>query len=108
MQLAKVKDHVHQAISNALFCGVGWLRLDFNPSGDSMVAPYVTNDDIAEDMVSVCRVAPGFVHVDPTTAPHRLGTARYIRFATIRSSGQPVRLRLSNAIFRKPALHRFR
>ena len=79
MQLANVKDHVHQAIFNALFCGVGWLRLDFNPSGDSMVAPYVTNDDIAEDMVSVCRVAPGFVHVDPTTAPHRLGTARYIR-----------------------------
>ena len=79
MALANVKDHVHQAIFDALFCGVGWLRLDFNPPGDSMVAPYVTNDDMAEDMVSVCRVAPGFVHVDPTAAPHRLGTARYIR-----------------------------
>ena len=79
MTLANVKDHVHQAIFDALFCGVGWLRLDFNPPGDSMVAPYVTNDDMAEDMVSVSRVAPGFVHVDPTCAPHRLGTARYIR-----------------------------
>ena len=79
MALANVKDHVHQAIFDALFTGVGWLRLDYNPPGDSMVAPYVTNDDMAEDMVSVCRVAPGFVHVDPTAAPHRLGTARYIR-----------------------------
>jgi len=79
MALANVKDHVHQSIFDALFCGVGWLRLDYNPPGDSMVAPYVTNDDMAEDMVSVCRVAPGFVHVDPTAAPHRLGTARYIR-----------------------------
>jgi hypothetical protein len=75
MRLANVKDHVHQAIFDALFCGVGWLRLDFNPLGDSMVAPYVTNDDMSEDMVSVCRMAPGFVHVDPTAAAHRLGAA---------------------------------
>lgn len=79
MNLANVKDHVHQAIFDALFCGVGWLRLDYNPPGDDMIAPYVTNDDMADDMVSVCRVPPGFVHVDPTAAPHRLGTARYIR-----------------------------
>jgi hypothetical protein len=79
MNLANVKDHVHQAIFDALFTGVGWLRLDYNPSGDDMIAPYVTNDDMADDMVSVCRVSPGFVHVDPTAAPHRLGTARYIR-----------------------------
>ena len=79
MNLANVKDHVHQAIFDSLFCGVGWLRLDYNPPGDDMIAPYVTNDDMADDMVSVCRVPPGFVHVDPTAAPHRLGTARYIR-----------------------------
>ena len=79
MRLGNVKDHVHQAIFDALFTGVGWLRLDYNPPGDDMIAPYVTNDDMADDMVSVCRVAPGFVHVDPTCAPHRLGTARYIR-----------------------------
>jgi hypothetical protein len=79
MRLTNVRDHVHQAIFDALFTGVGWLRLDYNPPGDDMIAPYVTNDDMADDMVSVCRVAPGFVHVDPTTAPHRLGTARYIR-----------------------------
>ena len=69
MRLANVKDHVYQAIFGALFCGVGWLRLDFNPPGDSMVAPYVTNNDMAEDMVNVCRVAPGFVHVGPTAPP---------------------------------------
>ena len=79
MHLANVKDHVHQAIIDSLFCGGGWLRLDYNPPGDDMIAPYVTNDDMADDMVSVCRVPPGFVHVDPTAAPHRLGTARYIR-----------------------------
>ena len=79
MALTNVKDHVHQAIFDALFCGVGWLRLDYNPPGDDMIAPYVTNDDMADDMVSVSRVPPGFVHVDPTAAPHRLGTARYIR-----------------------------
>ena len=79
MNLTNVKDHVHQAIFDALFCGVGWLRLDYNPPGDDMIAPYVTNDDMADDMVSVSRVPPGFVHVDPTAAPHRLGTARYIR-----------------------------
>ena len=79
MNLANVKDHVHQAIFDSLFCGVGWLRLDYNPPGDDMIAPYVTNDDMADDMVSVSRVPPGFVHVDPTAAPHRLGTARYIR-----------------------------
>ena len=79
MNLANVKDHVHQAIFDALFTGVGWLRLDYNPPGDDMIAPYVTNDDMADDMVSVSRVPPGFVHVDPTAAPHRLGTARYIR-----------------------------
>ena len=79
MSLTNVKDHVHQAIFDALFCGVGWLRLDYNPPGDDMIAPYVTNDDMADDMVSVSRVPPGFVHVDPTAAPHRLGTARYIR-----------------------------
>ena len=79
MNLTNVKDHVHQAIFDSLFCGVGWLRLDYNPPGDDMIAPYVTNDDMADDMVSVSRVPPGFVHVDPTAAPHRLGTARYIR-----------------------------
>ena len=79
MNLANVKDHVHQAIFDALFTGVGWLRLDYNPPGADMIAPYVTNDDMADDMVSVSRVPPGFVHVAPTAAPPRLGTARYIR-----------------------------
>tara|TARA_R100000808_G_scaffold7522_1_gene22032 strand:+ start:3737 stop:5860 length:2124 start_codon:yes stop_codon:yes gene_type:complete len=78
-RLANVRDHMHQAIFDALFCGVGWLRLDYNPPGDTMIAPYIANDDMADDMVAVSRVAPGCVHLDPACPPHRLGHARYIR-----------------------------
>lgn len=79
MQLTSLKSHVHQAIFDALFCGVGWIRLDYNPPGDDFIAPYTTNDDFAEDMVVCQRVAPGYVHLDPTGSPHRLGDKRYIR-----------------------------
>jgi len=79
MNLTGLKSHVHQAIFDALFTGVGWVRLDYNPAGDELVAPYTTNDDMAEDMAQASRVAPGFVHVDPTGSPHRLGDKRYIR-----------------------------
>lgn len=79
MQLTSLKSHVHQAIFDALFCGVGWIRLDYNPPGDDFIAPYTTNDDFADDMVVCQRVAPGYVHLDPTGSPHRLGDKRYIR-----------------------------
>ena len=77
--LMDVKPHVHQAIFDALFCGVGWLRIDYNPPGDDMIPPYVTNDAMHEDLTALNRVAPGFVHLDPLCPPHKLGHARYIR-----------------------------
>tara|TARA_R110000737_G_scaffold227782_2_gene242020 strand:+ start:326 stop:2437 length:2112 start_codon:yes stop_codon:yes gene_type:complete len=79
LRLTNSRDHIHQAIFDALVAGIGWVRLDYNPPGDDMIAPYVTNDALAEDMVSVSRVPPGHVHLDPTTPPHMLGAARYIR-----------------------------
>lgn len=79
MNLTSLKSHVHQAIFDALFCGVGWVRLDYNPPGDDIIAPYTTNDDMHEDIVVATRVAPHCVHVDPTGSPHRLGDKRYIR-----------------------------
>ena len=78
-ELTHIKPHMHQAIFDALFCGVGWIRVDYNPAGDDMIAPYVANDVMEEDFVALSRVAPGFVHVDPTCSPHMLGHARYIR-----------------------------
>lgn len=79
LNLMGAKEHVHQAIFDALFTGVGWLRVDFNPKGDEIIAPYVSNDVLAEDFVVLNRVAPGFVHLDPQCPPHQLGYARYIR-----------------------------
>ena len=79
MNITNLKSHVHQAIFDALFTGIGWIRLDYNPVGDDIIAPYVTNDDYAEDMVVAQRVPPSFVHLDPTGSPHRLGDKRYIR-----------------------------
>ena len=79
MRLVDLKSHVHQALFDSLFAGVGWLRVDYNPPGDDIIAPYTTNDDMKEDLAVVSRVAPGFVQVDPMGSPHRLGDKRYIR-----------------------------
>lgn len=79
LELMDAKPHVHQAIFDALTCSVGWLRIDYNPPGDDMIPPYVTNDAMSEDLTAVSRVAPGFVHLDPQCPPHKLGHARYIR-----------------------------
>jgi len=79
LRLTHAKEHVHQAIFDALFCGVGWLRLDYNPPGDDLIPPYVANDAMSEDLVAVSRVPPGFVHLDPQCPPHAFGHARYIR-----------------------------
>lgn len=79
MRVTDLRSHVHQAIFDALFCGVGWIRIDYNPPGDDMIPPYVANDSMAEDMPGFNRCPPGFVHVDPLTPPHALGHARYIR-----------------------------
>jgi len=79
MKLAKLKPHIQQGLFDALFCEVGWLRLDYNPPGDDLIPPYIANDAMTEDLVVVNRVQPGFVHLDPTTPPHMLGHGRYIR-----------------------------
>ena len=49
MNITNLKSHIHQAIFDALFTGVGWIRLDYNPPGDDLIAPYTTNEDFAED-----------------------------------------------------------
>jgi hypothetical protein len=77
-KLTRTKEQVHQAIFDALTCSVGWLRLDYNPPGDDMIPPYVTNDAMHEDLVSVSRVYPGNVRIDPVGSPHILGDRRYI------------------------------
>lgn len=79
LNLMDAKPQVHQAIFDALFFGVGWLRIDYNPPGDDMIPPYVTNDAMHEDLTAVTRVPPGFVYLDPMTPPHKMGDARYIR-----------------------------
>jgi len=79
LELSHSKLHVHQAIFDSRFCGLGWLRLDYNPPGDDLIPPYTANDAMAEDMVAVSRMPPGFVHLDPQCPPHILGHARYIR-----------------------------
>jgi hypothetical protein len=79
LRLTDARAHVHQGIFDAMTCAIGWIRLDVNPPGDDMIAPFVTNDSMHEDLVNLSRVAPGFVHVDPLCSPHQLGHARYIR-----------------------------
>ena len=79
LRLANVKPHVHQAIFDALPCGIGWLRVDYNPPGADLIPPYTANASMAQDLVCVSRVPPGFVHVDPQCPPHMIGHARYIR-----------------------------
>ena len=43
-----------------------------------MIPPYVTNDAMHEDLVSVSRVFPGNLRIDPVGSPHILGDRRYI------------------------------
>jgi hypothetical protein len=79
MRLTSMKSHAHQCVFDALFTGYGVARIDFNPAGDEIIPPYVTNDDMAEDVTQITRMAPGFVHIDPVGSPHRMGDKRYIR-----------------------------
>ena len=79
LEITDAKSHVHQAVTDALFCGIGWIRTDYNPPGQDLTSPYLPNSEQEEDLPSFSRVAPGMVHVDPTTQPNNLGTARYIR-----------------------------
>ncbi len=73
-----VKEEMHQAIFDALYCSLGWLKFDYNAPGDDIMAPYVVNDSLQDDMVAVRRVSPFNIMVDPLCPPHKLGHARYI------------------------------
>ena len=79
MRLTHLREHMHQAVMDSMFAAVGWIRVDYNPPGDELIAPYVANDAMAEDLVAYNRVPPGFVHLDPLCPPHMLSHARYIR-----------------------------
>lgn len=73
------KREVQQAIFDALFCSVGWLKFGYNPPGDNdIVAPYTINDEAENDFPYVHRVSPFNIYLDPLTPPHKMGSARYI------------------------------
>ena len=73
------KREVQQAIFDALFCSVGWLKFGYNPPGDKdIVAPYTINDEAENDFPYVHRVSPFNIYLDPLTPPHKMSSARYI------------------------------
>jgi len=73
------KREVQQAIFDALFCSVGWIKFGYNPPGeDDIVAPYVVNDSMEDDFPYVTRVSPFNIFLDPLTPPHKLSHARFI------------------------------
>ena len=78
IQTMDVKSELHQSLFDSLFCGVGWIKMGFNPEGDDAVPPYVANDAFAEDFPYVMRVNPFNVFVDPLCPPHKLAYASYI------------------------------
>ena len=78
LDLMGAKAEIHQAMFDALFCGVGWVKMGYNPSGDDSMPPYVTNDAFKDDFPCVMRVRPFNVFVDPKCPPQNLGYAEYI------------------------------
>jgi len=78
MDVMQVKDEMQQCIFDALYCSIGWLKFDYNAPGDDLLAPYVVNDAMQDDMVAVRRVSPFNILVDPLCPPHKLSHARYI------------------------------
>jgi hypothetical protein len=78
-RVMQVRPEVQQAIFDALYCYMGWIKFDYNPAGNNdIVAPYVTNDTMENDMVSVRRISPFNIYIDPLAPPHKLHEARYI------------------------------
>jgi hypothetical protein len=78
LRMMNAKREIQQALFDALFCTVGWLKYGVNPPGDESVPPYVANDALEEDFPYVLRVAPENILLDPLTPPHNLGMARYV------------------------------
>lgn len=78
-KVMEVKPEVQQALFDALYCFLGWIKFDYNPPGnEDIIAPYVTADSMQNDMVSVRRVSPFNMYVDPLTPPHKMSEARWI------------------------------
>ena len=78
LEVMNVMPEVRQASFDALYCYFGWLKVGFNPRGDDMVAPYIANDAMADDMPYVHRCSPFNVFLDPQTPPQSIAYARYI------------------------------
>ena len=79
LELMSAKDEIRQATFDTLFCGVGWLKVGYNPAGDDAIDPaYVANDTMRDDFPYITRVDPFNICLDPLTPPHRLGHARYL------------------------------
>ena len=56
METMQVKQEMQQAIFDALYCSLGWLKFDYNAPGDDLLAPYVVNDSLQKDIIEVRRV----------------------------------------------------
>ena len=79
LELMSAKDEIRQATFDTLFCGVGWLKVGYNPAGDDAIDPaYVANDTMRDDFPYIARIDPFNICLDPLTPPHRLGHARYL------------------------------
>ena len=78
LDIMNAKAEIHQAMFDALFCGVGWIKMGYNPPGDDSMPPYVTNDAFKDDFPCVMRVRPFNVFVDPKCPPQNLVYAEYI------------------------------
>jgi len=78
-ELSDLKTHMHQALFDALYCYMGWLKFGVNPPGDTdLVPPYVANDAMENGMPFAMRVDPFKVYIDPVTPPTTHKYARYM------------------------------
>ena len=78
-ELSDLKAHMHQALFDALYCYMGWIKYGVNPPGDGdLVPPYVANDAMENGMPFGMRVDPFKIYVDPITPPTTHKYARYM------------------------------
>ena len=50
LDIMNAKAEIHQAMFDALFCSVGWIKMGYNPPGDDSMPPYVTNDAFKDEI----------------------------------------------------------
>jgi hypothetical protein len=75
----EVKPEIQQALFDAAYCYMGWLKYDYNPPGNNdIIAPYVTANTMQNDMVSTRRISPFNMFIDPLTPPHKIHEARWM------------------------------